>query len=221
MDIPEAGKRRLARADQTHREYLYRQTYHMGRHVIGYEVQHVLAAIDWLKQVGGSDASIGVAGYGEGGLIAFYAAAVDSRIEATLLSGYFESRENTWTEPIYRNVWSVLDQFGDAELAIRCSWSSAGITIMWRMTIGWCTNMPRFDAYTACWESLIEQRSNFFKGATACDRKEPLISCASIYNGRNRIQARVLEGSTFRILPSLFETTAIGRYRFPVGLRQF
>ena len=66
--------------NQPHREWVYRQAFHMGRHVIGYEVQKVLAAVDWLRQQGGPKARVGVAGYGEGGLIAFYAAAVSSRI---------------------------------------------------------------------------------------------------------------------------------------------
>ena len=32
-------------------------------------------------------------------------------------SGYFESREGVWEEPIYRNVWGLLTEFGDAEIA--------------------------------------------------------------------------------------------------------
>src|SRR5947209_1453706 len=36
--------------DQPHREWIYRQAFHMGRHVIGYEVQKVLAAVDWFKR---------------------------------------------------------------------------------------------------------------------------------------------------------------------------
>jgi dienelactone hydrolase len=125
----------------SHREWIYRQAYHMGRHVIGYEVQKVLAAIDWLKQRPGKlpaaaradgdheqgddkpgdaeqiELAIGVAGYGEGGLIAFYAAAIDNRIDAALVSGYFRSRQHLADEPLYRNVWALLDEFGDAEIA--------------------------------------------------------------------------------------------------------
>jgi hypothetical protein len=59
---------------------------------------------------------VGVAGYGEGRLLAFYAAAVDPRRHACLVSGYFESRQRTWQEPIYRNVWGLLREFGDAEV---------------------------------------------------------------------------------------------------------
>ena len=33
------------------------------------------------------------------------------------MSGYFGSRQNVWQEPIYRNVFGLLEQFGDAELA--------------------------------------------------------------------------------------------------------
>jgi dienelactone hydrolase len=103
--------------NQPHREWVYRQAYHMGRHVIGYEVQKVLAAVDWMKARPGPETKVGVAGYGEGGLIAFYAAAADPRIDAALVSGYFGPRERVWAEPIYRNVWGLLREFGDAEVA--------------------------------------------------------------------------------------------------------
>lgn len=116
-DIDVSGNPRIAMTNQTHREFIYRQAYHMGRHVIGYDVQKVLAAVDWAAQRARPDMKIGVAGYGEGGLIAFHAAAVDPRIDAALVSGYFGPRERVWTEPIYRNVWGLLREFGDAELA--------------------------------------------------------------------------------------------------------
>jgi dienelactone hydrolase len=112
-----SGDPRIALTNQPHREWIYRQAYHMGRHIIGYEVQKVLAAVSWLKKHGGSAAKVGVAGYGEGGLIAFYAAAADPRIDAALVSGYFDSRQRVWAEPIYRNVWGLLHEFGDAEIA--------------------------------------------------------------------------------------------------------
>lgn len=101
---------------QTYREWLYRQAFQVGRHIIGFEVQKVTAAIDWFKQ-NDKDAKIGVAGYCEGGLIAFYAAAIDKRIDAVMVSGYFNSRQKVWDEPIYRNVWGLLSEFGDAEIA--------------------------------------------------------------------------------------------------------
>jgi len=106
----------LKKSDQTYREWIYRQAFHMGRHIIGYEVQKVLAAVDCFEKKNTST-KIGVLGYAEGGLIAFYAAALDTRIDAALVSGYFDARENVWAEPIYRNVWSLLERFGDAEIA--------------------------------------------------------------------------------------------------------
>lgn len=104
-----------------HREWIYRQAYPLGRHIIGYEVQKVSAAVDFFdgkwRMADGKKLRIGVAGYGEGGLIAFYAAALDRRIEAVLVSGYFDSRQHIWDEPIYRNVFGLLREFGDAEIA--------------------------------------------------------------------------------------------------------
>lgn len=116
-DITFSGNPRVAFTNQPHREWIYRQSYQMGRHVVGYEVQKVLAAVDWIKDQAGPAATVGVAGYGEGGLIAFYAAALDPRIDAALVSGYFGPRERVWAEPIYRNIWGLLHEFGDAELA--------------------------------------------------------------------------------------------------------
>ena len=104
-----------------HREWLYRQAYEVGRHVIGYELQKVFSAIDWFSsknKIEGVNLKIGVAGHGEGGLLALYAATLDKRISSTLVSGYFHSREKLWEEPIYRNVFGLLTTFGDAELAV-------------------------------------------------------------------------------------------------------
>lgn len=102
--------------NQPHREFVYRMAYEMGRHIIGYEVQKVLAAVDWFAR-GKDHPPIGVIGYGEGGLIAFYSGAVDTRIDTVGVLGYYRMREQVWSEPIYRNAWGLLKEFGDAEIA--------------------------------------------------------------------------------------------------------
>jgi dienelactone hydrolase len=99
--------------NQPHREFVYRMAYEMGRHVIGYEVQKVLAAVDWLA---GDQTPIEVWGYAEGGLLALYSAALDPRIKNTYVSGYVNNRNQLHKEPIYRNVFGLLKEFGDAEL---------------------------------------------------------------------------------------------------------
>lgn len=111
-----SGNPEIRMTNEPHREFIYRIAYELGRHVIGYEVQKVMAGVDWFSSRD-PKAGIGVMGYGEGGLIAFYAAALDSRIGAAVVSGYFDERENVSAEPIYRNVWGLLREFGDAEIA--------------------------------------------------------------------------------------------------------
>ena len=123
----ETDEKRLKRSDQTHREWIYRQAFQMGRHIIGYEVQTVLAAVDWIHSQGKSVERIGVAGYGEGGLIAFYAGACDPRIHSAFVGGYFGSRQEGWSEPIYRNVFGLLREFGDAEIAVLMATRHLGI----------------------------------------------------------------------------------------------
>jgi dienelactone hydrolase len=101
----------------TSREFVYRPAFELGRHVIGYEVQKVLAGVDWFVKSAEKGTKIGVVGWGDGGMLALYAGALDQRIGAVCVGGYFDDRNNLWKEPIDRNVFGLLDQFGDAELA--------------------------------------------------------------------------------------------------------
>lgn len=111
--IPEIGY-----TNEPHREWIYRMAFEVGRHTIGFEVQKVLAAVDWFEMENKQESlPIGVMGYGEGGLLALYSGALDKRIQATAVSGYFQEREGLWKEPIYRDVWGLVREFGDAELA--------------------------------------------------------------------------------------------------------
>jgi dienelactone hydrolase len=111
-----SGSPRMGRmTNQPHREFIYRMAYEMGRHIIGYEVQKVLAAVDWFCREK-DHLPVGVFGYGEGGLLALYSTALDPRIHTASVCGCFGPREGVWAEPIYRNVWGLLREFGDAEL---------------------------------------------------------------------------------------------------------
>ncbi len=102
----------------TDREFVYRPAFELGRHVLGYEVQQVLGGVDWfIRDAGQDDPKIGVIGYGDGGQLALYAAALDQRIDAVCVSGYFGPREGLWQEPLDRNVHGLVEQFGDADIA--------------------------------------------------------------------------------------------------------
>lgn len=111
--------------DITAREFLYRSAYELGRHLVGYEIHKVLAVVDWFAErtelAGGKKPSIGVFGYGEGGMLALYASALDDRIGVTTVSGYFDDRAILWQQPISRNVFGLLERYGDAELAMMIS----------------------------------------------------------------------------------------------------
>lgn len=112
---------RGGRAELTDREYVYRCTFVLGRHPLGLEVQTVRALVDWLDSNSGPQAAtstpVAVAGNGEGGLVALLAGALDRRIDAVWASGVWGNREKMWREPISRNVFGFLADFGDPELA--------------------------------------------------------------------------------------------------------
>jgi dienelactone hydrolase len=113
-----SGNPKLGRmTNQPHREFVYRMAYEMGRHILGYEVQKVLAAVDWLTRQK-DHTHVGIIGYGEGATLALYAGALDPRIRTTVVVGAFGPREKVWQEPIYRNVWGLLREFGDGEVSL-------------------------------------------------------------------------------------------------------
>lgn len=106
----------LKKSEQSHREWIYRQAFQMGRHPLGYDVQTLLAAVDWfgMSFPGGL---VSVAGHGEGGRAALYAAALDPRSGSAFVSGAFAPRDQNWAEPIYRNIFHLLPDHGDANVA--------------------------------------------------------------------------------------------------------
>ena len=112
-----SGSEKLGiRTDLSHREWIYRQCFESGRHIIGFEIQKALALLDWFKSRP-VQLPILVAGLGEGGLLALHTTAIDTRVDAAYVAGYFAPRENVWQEPLYRNVFGLLRDFGDAEVA--------------------------------------------------------------------------------------------------------
>jgi dienelactone hydrolase len=108
---------RNGRATLSQREFLYRSAFELGRHILGYEVQKILASVDWFDRPLGDRLPVAVYGYGEGGLLALFATAIDTRIDRVEIEGCFGTRNLGWREGIDRNVFGLLDQFGDAELA--------------------------------------------------------------------------------------------------------
>ena len=115
-----SGSDRVAYTNQTHREWIYRQAFEMGRHVIGYEIRKIEAVLNWFEIENAKSPDplpIGLIGYHEGGLLALHTAALNPRVQSTLVSGYFNDRKQVWKEPIYRNIFGQLNQLGDAELS--------------------------------------------------------------------------------------------------------
>lgn len=106
--------------NQPHREWIYRQGFDLGRHIIGFELLKIASCIDWLEaqEAGsaGEAAPIAVAGYGEGGMLALYTAAVDPRVAVLVTGGYLGNSEGVWKEPIYRNLHGSLSHAGNSEL---------------------------------------------------------------------------------------------------------
>ena len=109
--VPVLINRDLGPHKISNREYLYRPAFELGRHLIGYEVQKILALVDRL-----GSKLVGIHGHGEGGMLALFAAAIDERIPKITVSGYSGPDADLWQEPAERNVFGLLKQFDLASL---------------------------------------------------------------------------------------------------------
>ncbi len=109
---------RKGRSRMTDREYVHRAAFELGRTLLGYEIAKVLALVDVLETAndGKPARRIGVFGHGEGGLVAFYAAALDPRIASVGVSSALGDRQEMWQQPLERNMFGLLEDFGDAEV---------------------------------------------------------------------------------------------------------
>jgi dienelactone hydrolase len=114
-----SGHPEIRWTNMPHREYVYRLSFELGLHPVGYEVAKVLSGIGHLHyEYRKRQLYTFVFGIGEGGLIGMMATAIDEHlIDAAIIRGYFNERDRVWEEPIYRNLYGQLNQFGDAELA--------------------------------------------------------------------------------------------------------
>jgi hypothetical protein len=101
--------------NQSHREFVQRMAWEMGRSISGYELQRVFAGFDGLD-AGAPSLPRGIYGFGEGARLAIYAAALDSRIRLTTVSGDYGPLDNLHEEPFDRGVWNVLRGFHAADL---------------------------------------------------------------------------------------------------------
>jgi cephalosporin-C deacetylase-like acetyl esterase len=100
------------------RQLLYRLGFIVGRTLVGMEVQQVLALRDYIEtRFNVEKEQVGLLGLGQGGMTAFYAAAVDGQFGAVSVVDYFQQRENSWQEPVDRMLYGQLKMFGDAEVA--------------------------------------------------------------------------------------------------------
>ncbi len=111
-----------------HRELIYRCGFELGRHPLGYEVQAAIQAKsmlrrfitfwhEWDSKIDDTNPPWGIAGVGDGGATALYAAALDPEFTSCYVAAYFDERESVWKQPIDRNVFGLLTEFGDADIA--------------------------------------------------------------------------------------------------------
>ncbi len=119
--VPTRIPRDIKRHTITEREWLQRPSFELGRTLTGYELHKVLSLVEGRRKVLGDSKKIGVMGWGDGGTLALFAAAVaddpEMRIDSACVSGSFGPREELWQEPADHQLCDFLSEFGDAEVA--------------------------------------------------------------------------------------------------------
>jgi hypothetical protein len=90
------GLEPVGRGRHARREHLYRMAYPLGRHILGFEVQMVLAAVDYCAA---RRLPVTVTGQGEGAVVALYSTYVDERIQEARIGPLPDPA------PVWRNIW--------------------------------------------------------------------------------------------------------------------
>ena len=100
------------------RHILHRLAFVVGRTAPGIEAGQARALAASLAARSDLDGKrLAIAGFGQGGMTALLAAALDERFTGALVGDYFDQREDGWQEPVDRMLYGQLLEFGDAELA--------------------------------------------------------------------------------------------------------
>lgn len=139
-----SGDPKVRFTNLSHREWIWRMGYETGRTPVGYEVDAVVHGLHFLAEAQDKNGPLMVFGHGEGGLIALITAAVDPRVKAAWVSGYFQKRDTSeWLEPIDRTIWRRSLEFQDAELAAMSATKSGGGILIIDRTEGPTVAGPR------------------------------------------------------------------------------
>jgi len=100
------------------RQWLMRLAYQTGRHIIGSEVLQASSAADFLLTRANVDrARLTIAGHGQGGLTATFAAALDDRFTAVESEGYLDDPTADWDLPEDRILWTFRNYFRNSDVA--------------------------------------------------------------------------------------------------------
>ncbi len=100
------------------RTWLMRLAYQTGRHILGAELLQMRSIVDYLAALPSVDSTrIGVAGHGQGGMTALYAAALDTRLQAAVSSGYLDDPRPDWDQPEDRMLWKLRSHFSNDQIA--------------------------------------------------------------------------------------------------------
>ena len=96
-----------------HREWIYRMSFPVGRHPLGYDVQTALAAVEiFVRAVCGTS----ILGVGEGGRAALFAAMLEPRIVAVEVENASFEPASLRDQPVYRNIFGLLRFYSDAQV---------------------------------------------------------------------------------------------------------
>ena len=99
------------------RLWLMRLGYQTGRHIAGADIVQTRSAVTYLLSLPTVDgARVGVAGYGQGGMTALYAAALDTRLTHCLSSGFLDDPRPDWEQPEDRMLWRLRRHFSNEQI---------------------------------------------------------------------------------------------------------
>jgi dienelactone hydrolase len=100
------------------RLWLMHLGYQTGRHIVGAELIQIGSILDFLATLPSVDGDrLAIAGHGQGGMTALYAAALDTRLKMALSSGYLDDPRPDWEQPEDRMIWKLRAHLSNDQIA--------------------------------------------------------------------------------------------------------
>ncbi len=119
-------------------------------------------------------------------MTALYAAAVDQRLAGATVQDYFQEREQSWKEPVDRELYGQLNEFGDAEIAALIAPRPLTVVTRWGGPVGFASEQAEVVRARRSYGTLKAQDELTVKEEASGAEEASAVAVASMLGATQR-----------------------------------